>query len=76
VPSYALKQHERECILAVANEPRFADVPPARIVPILADEGIYLASESSFAPMLTAARNSSAGTVIAQPFARLFGECR
>jgi len=36
-------------VLAVANEPRFADVPPARIVPKLADEGVYLASESSFA---------------------------
>jgi hypothetical protein len=42
----------------VANEwplePRFADVPPARIVPALADEGIYLASESSFARVLRA----------------------
>ncbi len=33
----------------MANEPRFADVPPARIVPALADEGIDLARESSFA---------------------------
>jgi hypothetical protein len=32
----------------VANEPRFADLPPARIVPTLADEGLYIASESSF----------------------------
>jgi transposase InsO family protein len=36
----------------VANEPRFCAVPPARIVPMLADEGIYLASESSFARVL------------------------
>jgi len=35
-------------VLEVANEPRFAEVPPARIVPALADEGVYLASESSF----------------------------
>jgi len=36
----------------VANEPCFADMPPARIVPMLADEGVYLASESSFQRVL------------------------
>jgi len=36
----------------VSNEPRFADMPPARIVPALADEGVYLASESSFQRVL------------------------
>ncbi|GIV82655.1 MAG: hypothetical protein KatS3mg051_2009 [Anaerolineae bacterium] len=35
-------------MLSLANEPRFADVPPARIVPLLADEGRYVASESTF----------------------------
>lgn len=53
-PRHALSAAERERILAVANEPRFADVPPARIVPMLADEGTYLASESSFARVLRA----------------------
>jgi putative transposase len=38
----------------VANEPRFADTPPARIVPALADEGIYIGSESSFHRVLRA----------------------
>ena len=33
---YALTQAERQEILRVANEPRFADMPPARIVPMLA----------------------------------------
>jgi transposase InsO family protein len=51
-PSHALSPAERACILAVANEPRFADVPAARIVPMLADEGTYLGSESSFARVL------------------------
>ena len=41
-------------MLAVANAPRFASVPPARIVPMLADEGIYLASESTFSRVLRA----------------------
>src|SRR6185295_12831857 len=53
-PAHALSAQEREELLRVANEPRFADVPPARIVPILADEGVYLASESSFARVLRA----------------------
>lgn len=47
-PAHALTHAERAALLAVANEPRFAELPPARIVPMLADEGRYLASESSF----------------------------
>lgn len=52
VPTHALTQAERERVLCVANEPRFADLPPARIVPMLADEGVYIASESSFCRVL------------------------
>jgi hypothetical protein len=48
IPSHALSKSERARIIEVANEPRFSDTPPARIVPALADEGIYIASESSF----------------------------
>jgi len=51
-PSNALSQQERAHIMAVVNEPRFADVPPARIVPMLADEGVYLASESTMCRLL------------------------
>lgn len=54
VPSHALSAAERARIIEVANEPRFADTPPARIVPELADEGIYLASEASFHRVLRA----------------------
>ena len=53
-PTHALSDAERAAIVKVANEPRFADVPPARIVPMLADEGCYLASESSFRRVLRA----------------------
>ncbi len=52
VPAHALTEEERARLLAVANEPRFADVPPARIVPVLADEGVYLASESTLSRVL------------------------
>ena len=51
-PGHALSPEERAALLAVANEPRFASVPPARIVPMLADEGVYLGSESSMARVL------------------------
>ena len=38
VPSHALSPAERAALLAVANETRFASVPPARIVPMLTCE--------------------------------------
>ena len=53
-PAHALSEAERAEILRVANGPRFAEVPPARIVPMLADEGVYVASESSFHRVLRA----------------------
>jgi transposase InsO family protein len=58
-PSHALSAAERAELLRVANEPRFAAVPPARIVPMLADEGVYLASESSFSRVLRAQGQSA-----------------
>ena len=54
VPSHALSEAERARIVAVCNEPRFAETPPGRIVPMLADEGLYIASESSFYRVLRA----------------------
>jgi len=51
-PAHALSSEEVERILTVANEPRFAALPPARIVPMLADEQVYIASESSFQRVL------------------------
>lgn len=53
-PSHALTEEERARIVAISNEPRFAETPPARIVPMLADEGTYIASESSFHRVLRA----------------------
>ena len=53
-PGHALSPQERAALLTVANESRFASVPPARSVPVLADEGVYLGSESSMARVLKA----------------------
>ena len=52
MPAHALSPAERVQVRQVANEPRFADVPPARIVPMLAGEGVHLASESNFSRVL------------------------
>lgn len=46
-PANKLSTEERAAVLRTVNEPRFASLPPTQIVPILADEGRYLASEST-----------------------------
>lgn len=48
IPANALTPDERRPVLEVANRPEFADLSPKQIVPRLADQGEYLASESSF----------------------------
>jgi putative transposase len=48
VPANKLADEERAEILATANAQQFAHLPPNQIVPQLADEGRYLASESTF----------------------------
>lgn len=55
VPPSALSGEIRDAIVRVCNEPRFASMSPARIVPALADEGSYLASESTFYRVLRSA---------------------
>jgi len=51
---HRLSEQERQEILAVCNQPQYASLPPAQIVPDLADQGRYLASESSFYRVLHA----------------------
>lgn len=47
-PANKLSKAERAEVLAAANRPGYASLTPHQIVPKLADEGIYLASESTF----------------------------
>jgi len=47
-PSNKLAAVERQDILDIANSPEFRDLSPKQIVPQLADQGRYVASESSF----------------------------
>jgi len=46
-PANALSPNERARVLEVVNRPEFADRSPKQIVPRLADQGEYVASESS-----------------------------
>jgi len=48
IPANRLSEAERAKIIDVCNEERFRSLPPSQIVPLLADESQYLASESSF----------------------------
>lgn len=47
-PANKLSETEKRKIVAVANSPEYRDVSPKQIVPRLADQGIYIASEASF----------------------------
>ena len=56
VPDNALSEAERALVIAVATSVMFRDLPPSQIVPILADFGVYLASEASFYRILRQAK--------------------
>lgn len=53
-PTNSLSAFERDQLLAVANSDEFASLPPSQIVPRLVDQGVYLASESTFYRVLKA----------------------
>jgi putative transposase len=47
-PENKLSEKEREQIITICNQKQFANMAPNQIVPILADQGTYIASESSY----------------------------
>lgn len=47
-PPNKLTQQERQKIVSTMNGPEYRDLSPNQIVPLLADKGHYLGSESSF----------------------------
>jgi len=55
-PANKITEVERSEILSVANSSQFENKPPSQIVPELADQGRYIASESSFYRILRAAK--------------------
>ena len=51
-PSNKLKPSERQAALQMLNSEQFKDLPPSQIVPRLADQGHYVASESTLYRLL------------------------
>lgn len=51
-PRNKLSSKERQEIINIANSPRFKNMPPSQIVPALADDGNYIASESTMYSVL------------------------
>lgn len=54
VPMNKLSDEERRAIIDICSVEEFASSPPSQIVPLLADRGEYLASESTFYRVLKA----------------------
>ena len=70
-PANKLSEQEKESVVAVCNSEEFKNQSPKQIVPILADRGLYIASESSFYRILREVgqlthrgRSSAPGTVV------------
>lgn len=53
-PPHKLTEIERAQVLTIANSDEFGHLPPSQIVPRLADQGRYVASESTFYRILRA----------------------
>ena len=53
-PSNKLTLEEKEAIIATCVQEEYSDSNPTQIVPLLADQGIYIASESTFYRVLRA----------------------
>lgn len=53
-PANKMTALERQRVIKVANDPEYAELPPAQIVPKLADEGCFIASEATVYRILKA----------------------
>ena len=54
IPRNKLSEAERQRVLQLVNSQEFKDLPPSQIVPILAEQGHYAASESTMYRILRA----------------------
>jgi transposase InsO family protein len=57
-PQNKLTEEERQAVLVLCNEAPYRNLPPSQIVPALADQGQYIASESSFYRILNEAEQN------------------
>lgn len=58
-PSNSLTKEEKQQVLDTLNAPDFANMPPSQVVPRLADDGVYLCSESSMYRILHEAKQQN-----------------
>ncbi|MHC8516061.1 helix-turn-helix domain-containing protein [Sporosarcina sp. ITBMC105] len=72
VPKNKLSEEEKEEIITVVKQEDFVDLPPTQIVPKLADQGTYIASESTFYRVLREKKMKTIGGVVRNPN----GNCR
>ena len=70
-PPNTLSEVEREQVLAIANQPEHASLAPHQIVPRLADQGVYVASESTFYRVLKAANQQHGRGRVKRPSRRV-----
>ena len=56
IPTNKLSSEEEAKIMKVINSPQYRDLAPSQIVPLLADKGKYLASESTLYRLLRKAK--------------------
>lgn len=66
-PQNKLTQEEKDEIIKVCNKPKYADLNPSQIVPKLADNGVYIASESSFYRLLKEVKQNTKRTAVNKP---------
>jgi putative transposase len=58
-PANRLTNHERQQIMSIVHSEEFRGLSPRQIIPRLADQGRYLASESTFYRLLKAVRRET-----------------
>lgn len=52
IPHNKLSVAERQKVLEIVNSSKYGHLPPSKIVPLLADEGCYIASEATIYKIL------------------------
>lgn len=48
IPANKLSKEEKQTILDICNSQAYGSLPPSQIIPVLCDQGTYVASEASF----------------------------
>ena len=74
-PANKLRSWERQRIVTIATSPEFRDCSPKQIVPMLADRGLYVGSESSFYRVLHAENLQHRRTRARPPARRPHAHC-